>query len=661
MKRRSFLKVVGGGIGAGGLTVGPPAGSPAVAGSQEGAMPRRLLGRTGMDISIVSFAGLALIHQDQEPSTASVHDAFERGVNFFDVAPSFGRGDAEIKLGNGLWGLDRSRYFLANKTRLRDKEGARKELELSLERAHTDHFDSPWKYPWAGCPWYGKSAILSRVRYSFAIVGRNAGDVNVTRRPGQPIALGGQSAYTGGTGFLNRSPLVLPATTVPGVASPHPPKGNLPMRAFQSPRLSENSRWFLMYLAAAAVWCITWVPAWGCNVPVFRYALERWAPDPYYLGVFHTADDEQAVSGLLATLEDRPVNVFAEGVDVDELEEDDWRLSGIELDRENLPWAVMRYPPRGPQTPPIAWSGQLDEETLDLLTNSSVRQEVVRRLLTGESAVWVFVESGDPEKDETARKTVERYLAEAKSKLRIPGVEELDYSPTDPDAAPAPTAALPAFDDMADAIPLKVDFSLLSVSRENAAEQGFLTMLLNSEPDLGEYAGEPMVFPVFGQGRALWALVGKGINAENIFESCMFLTGPCSCQVKSMNPGTDMMMDFDWWGALEGRVPPPPEISPDMLTSVAPLLDDDAMDEPDRVATISEEIDGGHEPREAADSPEVAGAAPVRPAAPEGSRAPDTDSPGAGPPMFVVTGAVLGGLLLVVAAATAVLLGKRKE
>ena len=141
MKRRSFLKVVGGGLSAGALTVAPPAGSPAAAEPEEGAMPRRPLGRTGMNVSIVGFPGLALIHQDQEPCTAAIHDAFERGVNFFDVAPSYGRGDAEIKLGNGLRGLDRDRYILANKTRVLDKEGARKELELSLERAHTDHFD----------------------------------------------------------------------------------------------------------------------------------------------------------------------------------------------------------------------------------------------------------------------------------------------------------------------------------------------------------------------------------------------------------------------------------------------------------------------------------------------------------------------------------------
>ena len=44
-------------------------------------------------------------------------------------------------MGIGLQGLDRSKYFLACKTKKRDKEGAREELEHSLKLLKTDHFD----------------------------------------------------------------------------------------------------------------------------------------------------------------------------------------------------------------------------------------------------------------------------------------------------------------------------------------------------------------------------------------------------------------------------------------------------------------------------------------------------------------------------------------
>jgi len=140
MDRRSFLRVIGGvagtyGMGAGLLHAG-------ASGARATELPRRILGRTGEKISIVGFPGLALSHYDQEEGTAGMRKAFDQGVNYFDVAPAYGRdGDCEIKMGIGLQELDRSKVFLACKTKQRDKKGAREELERSLKRLKTDHFD----------------------------------------------------------------------------------------------------------------------------------------------------------------------------------------------------------------------------------------------------------------------------------------------------------------------------------------------------------------------------------------------------------------------------------------------------------------------------------------------------------------------------------------
>jgi aryl-alcohol dehydrogenase-like predicted oxidoreductase len=139
MKRRAFLKTVGGAASAAAF-VGPQlfADEPI---ERVAGMPRRTLGRTGEKLSVVGFPGLALFHCDQEKGTAALHNAFERGVNYFDVAPNYGNGDAEIKMGVGLKGIERSKYFLACKTHKRDKEGAQMELDRSLQRLKTDHFD----------------------------------------------------------------------------------------------------------------------------------------------------------------------------------------------------------------------------------------------------------------------------------------------------------------------------------------------------------------------------------------------------------------------------------------------------------------------------------------------------------------------------------------
>jgi predicted aldo/keto reductase-like oxidoreductase len=146
MERRSFLKVVGGVTGSLALGVRPALSADTSASNREvekvAGLPRRLLGRTGEKLSVVGFPGLALSHYEQDRCNKGIRDAFERGVNYYDVAPAYGKnGECEIKMGIGLQAIDRDKIFLACKTKMRDKDGALKELDRSLKRLKTDHFD----------------------------------------------------------------------------------------------------------------------------------------------------------------------------------------------------------------------------------------------------------------------------------------------------------------------------------------------------------------------------------------------------------------------------------------------------------------------------------------------------------------------------------------
>jgi aryl-alcohol dehydrogenase-like predicted oxidoreductase len=140
MKRRVFLKTVGSVAGATALSV-PEIFAAGESTDNAGELPRRVLGQTGLKVSVIGFPGLALTKCEQEKGTSALHSAFEAGVNYFDVAPNYGNGDAEVKMGIGLQGLDRSKYILACKTHKRDAAGAQMELERSLQRLKTDHFD----------------------------------------------------------------------------------------------------------------------------------------------------------------------------------------------------------------------------------------------------------------------------------------------------------------------------------------------------------------------------------------------------------------------------------------------------------------------------------------------------------------------------------------
>ena len=101
-------------------------------------MQYRKFGRTNYDISAVSYGGIVSMDDGQAASDRYVSWAIDQGVNYFDVAPSYG--DAEEKLGNSLKPY-RNHIHLACKTGERLRAGAEKDLEKSHKLLHTDHFD----------------------------------------------------------------------------------------------------------------------------------------------------------------------------------------------------------------------------------------------------------------------------------------------------------------------------------------------------------------------------------------------------------------------------------------------------------------------------------------------------------------------------------------
>lgn len=101
-------------------------------------MQLRPLGKTGYMVSAVIFGGIISMNEGQQGSDRYVGWAVDHGVNYFDVAPSYG--DAEERLGASLKPY-RKDVFLACKTTQRRRADAQEEIERSLRLLHTDHFD----------------------------------------------------------------------------------------------------------------------------------------------------------------------------------------------------------------------------------------------------------------------------------------------------------------------------------------------------------------------------------------------------------------------------------------------------------------------------------------------------------------------------------------
>jgi hypothetical protein len=263
---------------------------------------------------------------------------------------------------------------------------------------------------------------------------------------------------------------------------------------------------------------------------VFRYALERWRPDPYKGIYIYRNEIGEKDRVLLKQLKDAssnaesPLNLIIREVDVDSFSEEKLTqlLQGPVPD--TLPVLSIWYPDQMGKNPPI-WSEQLTPSLAKGLAQSPKRQQIAESLIKGESVVWVFIPSGNVKKDERAKTLIE---------------QELDVA--------VQTYSKMPFTIMSGAKQKKLSygFPILTVSPDDPAERLFIDMLLKSESDLYEHTDEPMVFPIFGRGRALGCLFGEYITEKNIQEASALLSGACSCEVKALNPGVDLLIAAPW-------------------------------------------------------------------------------------------------------------------
>ncbi len=319
----------------------------------------------------------------------------------------------------------------------------------------------------------------------------------------------------------------------------------------------------------------------ACSIPVFRYAVEHWNPDLFTLTVYHNGELTEAQQSLLQRLQPDDLdgkfvgNLQVGTVDVTnseiELPQGDW-LAEV---KPGVAWLVAHTPAKkGP--PSQVFSGEFTTDNVNQLLESPARKTVTERLLRGESAVWVLLECGDKEKDDAAAKTLTDELARMQATLKLPEIEEKDLE--DGLLSLDPTE-------------LKIAFSLVRIPKDDPAEQAFIAMLRTTEPDLNEpeIVSQPTALPLFGRGRSLWALVGAGIAADTIEDTCRFLTGGCQCTVKVQNPGVDMLTTVDW-NLLVGAAPDSLQLERESSTdppeylAIAPggeMISDDHSQAPD--------------------------------------------------------------------------------
>jgi len=276
-------------------------------------------------------------------------------------------------------------------------------------------------------------------------------------------------------------------------------------------------------------------PLSACDVPLFLHALEHWPADPYPVTVIHDGPLSPEQRSLIESLEQvagdppLPSNVLLEVVDVKAHPGGQLDALFPSLPGPKLPCLVVRFPATARLAERL-WAGPLAAAAVRSLADSPARRTVAKRILEGETAVFLLLEGGRKDKDDAAAKLLQDELQRLQRHLKLP---EATPSPEDPVTREGP--------------PLRIAFSLIRVARDDPSEKMLVRMLLRSQDDLVDRS-DAMVFPVFGRGRALPPLVGCDITRERLEEVGAFLVSPCSCEVKRLRPGLDLLMAVDWDG-----------------------------------------------------------------------------------------------------------------
>lgn len=267
-----------------------------------------------------------------------------------------------------------------------------------------------------------------------------------------------------------------------------------------------------LFAALGLFWIATTHAAECCTIPVFRYALDRWEVDRFKLLLPAEVAARPEIMELL-----RPLRAGGKA-NLD-----------IITDRTGQARETALFFPR--EGTPALWSGELNAASLAALLDSKGREQILKRILQGDSVTWVLVDGATPADEEAAQRITKR-LAFLEQAAALP-VQD----PDDPDSQLGPGPEL------------KLKFQVMRLKAGEASEKPLIAMLAGPEGRVD--AARPFAAAIFGRGRVLGAWQTDQLDDAGLEDACMFLIGRCSCRVKNENPGWDLLMNVDWPKTLE--------------------------------------------------------------------------------------------------------------
>ena len=102
-------------------------------------MDKIRLGKTGLEVTHVSFGVLPLQRVEKAEAVRILHAAYDAGINYYDTANAYT--DSEEKIGEAMKDGRRQNVILSTKSGGKDYKTVKSHIETSLRRLQTDYID----------------------------------------------------------------------------------------------------------------------------------------------------------------------------------------------------------------------------------------------------------------------------------------------------------------------------------------------------------------------------------------------------------------------------------------------------------------------------------------------------------------------------------------
>jgi len=255
--------------------------------------------------------------------------------------------------------------------------------------------------------------------------------------------------------------------------------------------------------------------AFACSVPVFRYALEYWQPDPYQIILSYNSTGTNNLPDVLDEINKYKNNRS-------------FTLRKIK-DPKSTGKIILKYP-ASTRIQDNVYENYLTKENFNKILQSPLRQKLINKITSGDSLIFLLLEGSDKKQNNHIANIILKNIPIFEKEIKLP------YEYTN----------IPKEDLKSYYTNIVFKLSMIKLSRTNAEENVFINILTKSLPEKIYKKSDPIVFPIFARGRMLAALREKEVNYRILKNICEYVAGECSCEIKSQNPGFDIFIPLGW-------------------------------------------------------------------------------------------------------------------